>query len=113
MGKIKKRTFKNQRNEFENDSFIRKETKPRVTKPTGKLFYFFFQNLSFYHFRNFFFIFLARFFREAFENYRIYYFNLFKTLFLVQQEIKKLRKLDSIACRGLIRAKEQPITGSF
>lgn len=36
MGKIKKRTFKNQRKEFENDSFIRKETKPRLTKPTGK-----------------------------------------------------------------------------
>ena len=36
MGKIKKRKFKNERKEFENDSFIRKETKPRLTKPNGK-----------------------------------------------------------------------------
>ena len=61
MGKIKKRTFKNQRNEFENDSFIRKETKPRVTKPTGKLFYFFFK---IYHFRNFFLFFWQDFFEK-------------------------------------------------
>merc|ERR1712131_567348 len=62
MGKIKKRTFKNERKEFQNDSFIQKETKPRLTKP------------------------------------------------IVQQEIKQLRKLNSIACKGIIKAKEQPIT---
>ena len=47
MGKIKKRTFKNERKEFQNDSFIQKETKPRLTKPIGKLVF-----LGFYAFAN-------------------------------------------------------------
>merc|ERR1712137_1144048 len=34
----------------------------------------------------------------------------FKYRVIVQQEIKQLRKLNSIACKGIIRAKEQPIT---
>ena len=38
MGKIKKRTFKNERREFQNDSFVLKETK-RLTKPSGKLIF--------------------------------------------------------------------------